>query len=288
MDEILRGPEGLKTIVKDEKGRTIRMSDYTKPGIGANLQLTIDAKAQYLLENTLRLAGRAAGVVMDVNTGEVLAMASVPDYNPNDFIPSISKDRWNEYRANELLAPFTNRAISGFTPGSTMKIPTAIAGALEGIATRSFSCEGYVVYGSGKPIGCWIWNQSKGSHGSQTLAQAIQHSCNPYFNKMANTIGNKAMVDGCQLVGIGKKTGIELPKEDPGILPGSRAWRAANPNASMTQSLNAFLSIGQGDTSSSPLQICAVAACVANGGEILQTTNCQKSHRGKWQGCHRR
>ncbi|NJM37914.1 MAG: hypothetical protein HC845_08715 [Akkermansiaceae bacterium] len=270
MDEILRGPEGLKTIVKDEKGRTIRMSDYTKPGIGANLQLTIDAKAQYLLENTLRLAGRAAGVVMDVNTGEVLAMASVPDYNPNDFIPSISKDRWNEYRANELLAPFTNRAISGFTPGSTMKIPTAIAGALEGIATRSFSCEGYVVYGSGKPIGCWIWNQSKGSHGSQTLAQAIQHSCNPYFNKMANTIGNKAMVDGCQLVGIGKKTGIELPKEDPGILPGSRAWRAANPNASMTQSLNAFLSIGQGDTSSSPLQICAVAACVANGGKYYK------------------
>ncbi len=270
MDEILRGPEGLKTIVKDEKGRTIRMSDYTKPGIGANLQLTIDAKLQYLLENTLRLAGRSAGVVMDVNTGEVLAMASVPDYNPNDFIPSISKERWSDYRANELLAPFTNRAISGFTPGSTMKIPTAIAGALEGAATRSFSCEGYVAYGSGKPIGCWIWNQSKGSHGGQTLPQAIQHSCNPYFNKLANTIGNKAMVDGCQLVGIGKKTGIELPKEDPGILPGSRNWRAANPNATMTQSLNAFLSIGQGDTSATPLQICAVAACVANGGKYYK------------------
>jgi penicillin-binding protein 2 len=271
MDEILRGPEGLKTIIKDEKGRTIRMSDYTKPGIGANLQLTIDAKAQYLLENTLRLAGRSAGVVMDVNTGEVLAMASVPDYNPNDFIPSISKESWAAYRANELLAPFTNRAISGFTPGSTMKIPTAIAGAMEGMATRSFSCDGYVSYGSGsKPIGCWIWNQSKGSHGGQSLTQAIQHSCNPYFNKLANTIGSKAMVEGCQLVGIGKKTDIELPKEDPGILPGSRAWRAANPNASMTQSLNAFLSIGQGDTSVSPLQICAVAACVANGGKYYK------------------
>ena len=85
MDEILRGPEGQKTIVKDEKGRTIRMSDYTKPGVGAKVRLTIDAPVQYLLENTLRLAGRAAGVVMDVNTGEVLAMASIPDFNPNDF-----------------------------------------------------------------------------------------------------------------------------------------------------------------------------------------------------------
>jgi cell division protein FtsI/penicillin-binding protein 2 len=88
MDDLLRGPEGRKTVVKDEKGRTIKMSDYAPPGTGAKVVLTIDAPVQYLLENTLRLAGRAAGVVMDVNTGEVLAMASVPDYNPNDFIPA--------------------------------------------------------------------------------------------------------------------------------------------------------------------------------------------------------
>jgi penicillin-binding protein 2 len=269
MDEILRGPEGQKTIVKDEKGRTIRMSDYTKPGTGATLRLTIDARVQYLLENTLRLAGRAAGVVMDVNTGEVLAMASVPDYNPNDFIPSISQDKWDAYRANMQLAPFTNRAISEFTPGSTMKIPTAIAGALAGIASRPFSCDGYVTYGD-KQVGCWIWNKSKGRHGGQNLSQAIQHSCNPYFNKLANTIGWKAMVDGCQIVGIGKRTGIELPKEDPGILPGSRAWRSANPSAAMTPALTAFLSIGQGDSMATPLQLCAVAACIANGGKYYK------------------
>ena len=269
MDEALRGLEGQKTIVKDEKGRTIRMSDYTKPGIGAKLQLTLDARAQYLLENTLRLAGRAAGVVMDVNTGEVLAMASVPDYNPNDFIPSISQKNWDAYRANMQLAPFTNRAISEFTPGSTMKIPTAIAGALAGNATRNYSCDGYVTYGN-KKVGCWIWNLHKGSHGSQNLSEAIQHSCNPYFNKLANTIGWKAMVEGCQIVGIGKRTGIELPKEDAGILPGSRAWRAANPSLTMTPALNAFLSIGQGDSLATPLQMCAVTACVANGGKYYK------------------
>ena len=269
MDAALRGPEGRKTVVKDEKGRTIRMSDYTKPGTGAKLRLTLDGRVQYLLECTLRLAGRAAGVVMDVTTGEVLAMASVPDYNPNDFIPSISQKRWDAYRANQQLAPFTNRAISEFTPGSTMKIPTAIAGALAGIAGRQFSCDGYVTYGN-KKVGCWIWNQHGGAHGSQNLSQAIQHSCNPYFNKLANTIGWKAMVDGCQLVGIGKRTGIQLPKEDAGILPGSKAWRAANPNLAMTPALSAFLSIGQGDSLATPLQMCAVAACLANGGKYYK------------------
>ena len=269
MDGILRGPEGRKTIVKDEKGRTIRMSDYTKPGIGAKVQLSIDARKQYLLENVLRRAGRAAGVVMDVNTGEVLAMASVPDYDPNAFIPSIDARRWKAYNENKQLSPFSNRAISAFTPGSTMKVPTAISGALQGMTGRTFSCDGYVAYGNHK-IGCWLWNKSKGSHGLLTLPKALQQSCNPYFNKLANTIGWKDMVEGCQMVGIGKRTGIELPKEDPGILPGSPAWRAANPGAAMTPVLTAFVSIGQGDTMATPLQLCAMVACVANGGKYYQ------------------
>lgn len=270
MDQVLRGLEGQKSIVKDEKGRTIRMSDYTKPGTGAKLQLTLDAGVQYLLENTIRMAGRSAGVVMDVNTGEVLAMASVPDYNPNDFIPSISQKKWDDYRANLTLAPFSNRAISAFTPGSTMKIPTAIAGAVQGMASRKFSCDGFVKYGNAKPTGCWIWNKSKGSHGSQDLSEAIQHSCNPYFNKLANTIGWEKMVDGCSMVSIGKRTGIELPNEAPGMLPGSRAWRTAFPSALMTQHETAQLSIGQGSSLATPLQMCAVAATVANGGKYYR------------------
>jgi penicillin-binding protein 2 len=282
MDAILRGPEGRKTIVKDEKGRTIRMTDYTKPGAGAKLQLAIDARKQLLVENVLRRAGRAAGVVMDVNTGEVLALASVPDYDPNAFIPSIDPARWKTYQSNKSLSPLTNRAISPFTPGSTMKVPTAISGALQGMASRSFSCDGYVAYGNHK-VGCWLWNKSKGSHGSLTLSKALQQSCNPYFNKLANTIGWKAMVEGCQMVGIGTRTGIELPGENPGILPGSRAWRSANPGAVMTPVLTAFLSIGQGDTMATPLQLCAMVACVANGGKYFKPRLVRKavSEEGK-------
>lgn len=282
MDTMLRGPEGRKTVVKDEKGRTIRMSDYAKPGTGAKVQLSIDARKQYLLENVLRRAGRAAGVVMDVNTGEVLAMASVPDYEPNAFIPSIAPERWKSYNEARLLSPLTNRAISEYAPGSTMKVPTAISGALQGMSSRSFSCDGYVKYGNHK-VGCWLWNKSRGAHGSLTLSKALQQSCNPYFNKLANTIGWKNMVEGCQMVGIGKRTGIELPSEKPGILPGSRAWRAANPSATMTPVLTAFVSIGQGDTMATPLQLCAMTACVANGGKYYQPRIVRKavSEEGK-------
>ena len=269
MDEYLRGPEGRKTVLKDEKGRTIGMLDYTKPGTGARVQLSIDARVQFLLENTLRRAGRAAGVVMDVNTGEVLAMASVPDYDPNAFIPSITREKLIEYSSNPQLSPFTNRAIAPFEPGSTMKIATAIAGAVQGIATRVFSCDGFVPFGNHK-IGCWLYNKNGGRHGSLRLPEAIQQSCNPFFNKMANTMGWKAMVDGCSLVGFGKKTGIELPNEDPGILPGSRSWRAARPGAVMTPALTAMMSIGQGDMLATPLQLAAMTTAIANGGKYFQ------------------
>ena len=269
MDAILRGPEGVKTIVKNEKGRTIRMSDYTKPGTGATVRLTIDARKQLLLENALRHAGRAAGVIMDPNTGEILAMASVPDYDPNAFIPSISHTRWNSYNNNRLLSPLTNRAISEYAPGSTMKLATAIAGALQGQASRSFSCDGYVAYGKHQ-IGCWIWNKSKGSHGQLSLPAAIQKSCNPYFNKLANSIGWRDMTRGCAMVGFGKPTGVELPSEKSGILPGSDAWLNSHPGATMSPALTAMLSIGQGDSMATPLQIGAMTISIANGGTWFQ------------------
>jgi penicillin-binding protein 2 len=269
MDHILRGPEGLKTLLKDEKGHIIRMIDYTKPGVGAKLTLTLDARAQLHVENVIRRAGRAAAVVMDVNTGEVLAMAAIPDYNPNDFIPSISQARWDAYLENVKMDPFSNRCIKPFTPGSTFKPPTAIAGALEGMANRTFSCDGYISFGAIK-IGCWIWNMHKGRHGGLSLPQAIKQSCNPYFMKLANTIRTPAMVTGFQMVGLGKTTGIELPDESPGILPGSRAWRTANPSEEMTPARTAMLAIGQYQSMATPLQLCAMTACIANGGKYYQ------------------
>ncbi len=269
MDDYLRGPEGRKTILKDEKGRTIGMLDFTRPGIGAQVETSIDARIQYLLENTLRRAGRAAGVVMDVRTGEVLAMASVPDYDPNAFIPSISREKFLAYNSNAQLSPFSNRAIASFEPGSTMKVPTAIAGSLKGLSKKSYSCDGFVMYGN-HPIGCWIWNMKRGRHGSLSLPEALQRSCNPYFNRLAGDVGVQGMVEGLSLVGFGKKTGVELPNEDPGLLPGSRAWSTAYPSERMTPALNAMTSIGQGYMLGTPLQLAAMISAVANGGKYYQ------------------
>lgn len=268
MDHLLRGQPGTTTLLKDDKGRVIRMIDRVKPAAGATVALSLDARLQLHVENVIRRSGRAAAVIMDVDTGEVIAMASIPDYNPNDFIPSIDATRWKEYRSNKFN-PLGNRCISMFTPGSTFKPATAIAGSIEGMASRPFSCDGYIAFGKIQ-IGCWLWNQSKGRHGSLTLPKAIQQSCNPFFMKLANSIGNQAMVTGMAMVGLGKPTGIELPDESPGILPGSRQWRLAGADKVMTPSLNAMLAIGQGDAMASPLQLCAMTACIANGGKYYR------------------
>jgi penicillin-binding protein 2 len=267
LDDILGGPEGWKKISKNEKGKILGIYDRLDPGVGAEVTLTIDAEIQYLLSNILRQAGSASGVVMDVRTGEILAMASVPDYNPNDFIPSISAARNREYNEAKI-SPLIDRAISPFVPGSTFKIPTALVGAINGLGGRSYHCGGYVAYGNAK-VGCWI-AQKGGSHGSLTLPKAIQQSCNPYFMQLARSIGAKGMADGFGMIGLGEKTGIPLPQENPGLVTGSRSWQRLRPNLSVTPIDMGFLSIGQGNALATPLQLCAVTACVANGGRYYE------------------
>jgi penicillin-binding protein 2 len=267
MDNILRGPEGRREMLKDEKGTIRGEIAHVRAGNGAKVELTLDARIQYLAETTLRHAGRASAVIMDVQTGEVLGMASVPDYNPNDFIPAIKKEQYVSYQNNKA-EPLINRSISNFTPGSTFKLGTAISGAVKGQATRSYSCDGYVQYGNAK-VGCWIWNKSKGSHGSETLPTAIRNSCNPYFIKLANSIGHKSMTDGFTMLGFGKPTGVPLPNEASGVIIGNRNWRASHPGASVTQHDIALFSIGQ-SVLATPLQLCAMVSSIANGGKYLQ------------------
>lgn len=268
LDDILRGPEGSRTLVKDFRGRVVELADYKPPRVGASVSLTIDARAQYLVSNVLRRAGRAAGVVMDVRTGEILAMASVPDYNPNDFIPSIDGDVYRAYLDNPC-DPFTDRCIAAFTPGSTFKAATAAVGALHGLSGRSFTCEGFVSYGSYKPA-CWLYNMRGGSHGGLDLEEAIQKSCNPYFFKLGNAIGAERMTQGLLMLGFGKPTGLPLPNEKAGNVPGSRAWRSLNRGRNLTPADVAQLSIGQGDSLATPLQLCALTACLANGGRYYE------------------
>lgn len=265
MNRYLTGSQGEKTLLKDEKGKVLRVVDYIKPDVGSKVELTLDARVQCLVENSLRHVGRAAAVVMNPNTGEVLAMASVPDFTPSYFVPSIDADAWKNYNTNKAH-PLVNKAINNFTPGSTFKLPTAITLCRHGHANDSEFCPGYVQYGKIK-IRCW----KTYGHGTLALEESIQRSCNPYFMKIANEMGNQKMLNGFELLSIGKKTGIELPSESAGILPGNRHWRQIlRPGKSVTPSITGMMAIGQSDCATTPLQMCAVVSAIANGGKYYK------------------
>lgn len=241
------------------------MVDYIKPDVGSRVELTIDSHIQCLVENTLRRIGRGAAVVMDPNTGEVLAMASVPDFTPSYFVPSIDPNAWDNYRTNEAH-PLVNKAINNFTPGSTFKLPTAVAASISGDSTSTEYCPGYISYGDTK-IRCW----KRTGHGPLGLEESIQRSCNCYFMRVANKIGSQSMLDTFELMGLGAKTGIELPSESAGFIPGNRYWlQELRPGSSVSPSITGMMSIGQSDSAASPLQLACLVSSIANNGRLYK------------------
>ncbi|MFP6880142.1 MAG: penicillin-binding protein 2 [Roseibacillus sp.] len=270
MDEYLQGSPGHRVLRKDEKGRILGevVADRIDPDQGKQVVLTIDARAQYLVENILRRAGRAAAVVIEVNTGEVIAMASIPNYNPNSFIPSIDSAKWNSYKTNKAY-PLINRAITSFTPGSTFKLPTAVTACMNGKTNFSHRCIGHLAFGrTGRlKIACW----KTAGHGRLILPNAIQRSCNTYFMQLANELGAAKMAETFRILNLGRPTGIKLPAEDQGIVPGSAWWRREyRPGEPMTPARLAMLAIGQDDSEATPLQMAAMVASIANGGKYYR------------------
>ncbi len=146
MNDYLKGTPGVKILQRDAKGTIIRgETEMVEPKQGANVYLTIDARIQFIVEQALRAVGRAAAVVVDPNNGDILAMASVPSYDPNKFIPAIAAKDWLALNKDETN-PLLNRAISAYAPGSTYKIPIGLAGLRAGVGDRTFSCYGGVQY----------------------------------------------------------------------------------------------------------------------------------------------
>lgn len=267
LDDDLRGRPGIRTWLQNEKGRLVREISYQEPRKGNDVYLTIDARIQMIAEMALREStpkiGRGAVVVLNPSTGEVLAMASVPSYNPNKFIPAISKTDFLEYNSNPTN-PLLNRSVRSFVPGSTFKIMTSLAGILAGIQKDVWNCPGGLTFGN-RYMQCWI-GQKGGAHGSMTLSDGIKNSCNCYFYKYGNHAGDANMTKAGDMLGIGTRTGIELEEEDPGILPTKRWWNVNRPREPFSEATMANISIGQGAVQASPLQMAGVAAAVGNGG----------------------
>lgn len=277
-DADLRGRPGIRTWLKNEKGRLVRelnnddpMTDgkpnYQEPRKGYDVFLTLDARIQAIAERALREStppiGRGSVVVLQPSTGEVLAMASVPSFNPNKFIPSISRADFADYNTNNCN-PLLNRAVRAFVPGSTFKIVTSFAGILAGIEKDHWNCPGGITYGN-KYMQCWI-GQKGGAHGSLDLSNGIKNSCNCYFYQYGNHAGDAKIMAAGDMFGIGQRTGIELEEEAPGILPVKRWWMANRPREPFSSATIANMSIGQGAVEASPLQMAGVAAAVGNGG----------------------
>lgn len=265
MNAYLKGKPGARILQRNAKGVIEDEVGRREPTQGDNVHLTIDAKIQHIVEQALRVVGRGAAVVLDPRNGDILAMASVPSFDPNVFIPSISAKDWKEINKDETN-PLVNRAISAYAPGSTYKIPIALAGMRAGLGGKCFSCYGGVQYGN-KYMRCWIAEKRR-THGQLNLADAIKVSCNAFFYQFGNAAGIDQIVATGNMLGLGQKTGLPLSGESPGVLPGPEWLSSVNPRARWSNGLTANTAIGQGDVLATPLQMALVTAAVANGGTV--------------------
>ncbi|MGI6435348.1 MAG: stage V sporulation protein D [Syntrophomonadaceae bacterium] len=252
-NDLVGGAKGRIVIEHDAANRPIpeAMHQYVPPVDGANLILTIDETIQYIVERELdkvfndRQAKSAAAIVMDPNTGEILALANRPTFNPNNF---------NDFPASNRR----NWAISNaYEPGSTMKITTAAMALNEGIVNENtpFYCSGSIKVGK-ETIGC----PDRRAHGQQTFAQIVENSCNVSFVQLGLTLGMDKYYNYLNGFGFGQLTGIDLPGEAEGILvPQERAMLIDLGTMSMGQA-NAV----------TPIQLCTAVAAVANGGQLMK------------------
>jgi penicillin-binding protein 2 len=263
MEEYLRGQPGVRVMRRNAKGVIDGVLREDPPKQGANVYLTIDARIQTIADEALRAVGRGAAVVVDPNNGSILAMASVPSFDPNTFIPSIKAKAWEALRKDEAN-PLINRAVSAFPPGSTFKLITSLAGLRKNLDKARYNCSGGVSYGD-HYFHCWIAEKG-GQHGTLSLADAIKVSCDSFFYQYGNAAGIDSIDATGDVLGLGKQSGIEITGEAAGVLPGPDWMRIQYPREKWTQAYTANVSIGQGYVLVSPLQLAMAYSAIANGG----------------------
>ncbi len=261
MDEYLQGKPGKVIVEKDEKGKIVGEVSRTTPQPGSDVYLTIDARIQAVTEESLRKIGRGAAVVMDPRNGDILAIASVPSFNPNVFIPEVGLDDWKRY-TEDPTSPMFSRAINPYSPGSTCKVPIALAGCLSDSWKYRFSCGGGAQYGK-KFMKCW-----SSGHGSVDVSTGLKVSCNGFFYRYANHTGIRNIQTMTSLLGLGRKTGIKITGENPGNIPNPEWLRMQG--LLWSDAFTALVAIGQGATEATPLQMASVTSTVANGGKVYQ------------------
>src|SRR5437016_2919472 len=263
MDEYLRGKPGVRYLRRNAKGTIEGVLHEDPPQQGANVFLTLDARIQAIAEEALRAVGRAGAVVVDPNNGNILAMASVPSFDPNTFIPSIKAKDWKVLQKDES-DPLVSRAVSALPPGSTFKLITSLAGLSKNLQNARFNCGGGVSYGD-HYFKCWVAEKHY-THGTLGLTDAIKVSCDSFFYQYGNAAGIQSIDAVGKMLGIGEESGLQLTGEQVGNLPGPEWMQVHHPQERWSQAQTANVSIGQGYDLVSPLQLAMAYVTIANGG----------------------
>lgn len=275
LEDYLHGKDGERTIQTDSKGNVISEETTSEAESGYSTVLTIDTELQQIVEDCLAERCQAidgaeggAAVVLDVNTGEILAMANYPTYNPQTF-----QADFETLNANPL-SPLVNRSIATvYAPGSTYKLCTAVAGLEEGIIdryTQIYDYGIYTYYDDYQPK-CWVYNAYGSTHGSEDVIDAIKDSCNYFFFETGRLLGGKKLEKYAKKFGLGEYTGIELSGEKTGTVSGPTERAEAVENGTAVEWAPGDVlqsAIGQGDNAFTPLQLANYCAALANGGKV--------------------
>src|ERR1700730_7341251 len=267
-DDQLRGRPGLLNLTFDKDGNKTGERIAAAPEPGYNLVTTIDIDMQRLAERILqKRAKRGAIVVIDPNTGEVLALASWPTINPNDFVPSISEEKFKKIESDPNIPMLPRAYRSAYPAGSTFKVFVGVAG-FESRAinpTDEFDCP------SALQVGNMVFhNWRKNDGGDLNFRQALTQSCNTWFYQVGQKIGARNLVNWAQKLGLGTRTGILLNGEAEGRIP-TDSYMVQTYHRHFLAGDVANFSIGQGDILISPLQMAQAMATIANGGILYQT-----------------
>ena len=263
LEKHLRGTAGVSRVEVNASGRVMRELNRTQGKSGENIHLTIETNLQKFASERLK-GMSASSVLMEVETGDILSLASTPSYNPNNFVLGISKSNWNTL-LNDERKPLLNKATSGaYPPGSTFKMVVAAA-ALElgliGLNDKIF-CPGFYELGSRK-FHCWL----KGGHGKLTLRGAIQKSCDVYFYELSRKVGVKRIGEMARLLGLGQSYNLPLTGLSKGFVP-TKKWKKERFGTSWLVGDTLNVGIGQGFSLATPLQLAVMTARLASGKKV--------------------
>ncbi len=277
----LMGADGSRFVVVNSRGREISELDKQDPVEGRRVQVTLDYDVQKALEDGFRQYGfNGAAAVLDPATGEMLAMTSLPAYDPNAFASGLDSSEWSRL-LNDPLRPLTNRLIQGtYFPGSTFKIVMAIAGLETGVITpqTTFFCPGHGTF-YGRRFACW----KREGHGTVDVRRAIEQSCNVFFYNVGDRLKIDRIHEYAAKLGLVGKTGIDLPNENDSRVP-STEWKLRTFNEPWYPGETISVAIGQGDVSVTPLALATMMATVANGGTLITPHVLRAVERdGVWQ-----